>query len=253
MIDFNHRSPNEAINSLIDAALVAEKAAEPPRTYLGGSRLGHECERQLQFEYLNAPKDTPFTAKNCKAFELGHILEDVVATWLKLAGFHLIQNEEFGPRLGKQFEAVVSFPGIEGEPIKMHRDGKLVGGPAILTYPCLWECKTMMDKYWRQCKDKGVMEAFPDYYGQVQVYQKEFGLTENPALFTSFNKDTYQLYHERIDFAPNQAGKLIQRGERVLKACKRGALLPRISSNSSYYMCKPSWCPWSVRCWNLKG
>ncbi len=27
------------------------------RTYLGGSRLGHPCERALQFEYVHAPKD----------------------------------------------------------------------------------------------------------------------------------------------------------------------------------------------------
>ena len=28
-----------------------QKQATPPRTYLGGSRLGHACERALQFEF----------------------------------------------------------------------------------------------------------------------------------------------------------------------------------------------------------
>ena len=252
MIDFNHRNPSEAINAMIDAALVANKMAEPPRTYLGGSTLGHECERQLQFQYLNVTRDTPLAPKSCKAFELGHALEEIIARWLKLAGFHLIQVEEFGPRLGLQFEAVVTFPGFETPPIKMHRDGIIIGGPPILTYPCLWECKTMAAKYWKKCADNGVFAEFPDYYGQVQTYQKVYDLTANPALFTAFNKDTSELYHERIDHAPARASALIERGERVVKACKRGVLLPRISNSPSHFKCKPAWCAWSGRCWTLK-
>jgi len=51
-LDFNHRaSLAERINALVDAALIAEREATPPRTYLGASRLGHACERALQFEF----------------------------------------------------------------------------------------------------------------------------------------------------------------------------------------------------------
>ena len=58
MLDFNHRpSTAERINALVDAALIAEREATPPRTYLGASRLGHACERALQFEFAGAPKD----------------------------------------------------------------------------------------------------------------------------------------------------------------------------------------------------
>ncbi|PKP67643.1 MAG: hypothetical protein CVT86_00985 [Alphaproteobacteria bacterium HGW-Alphaproteobacteria-8] len=42
MLDFNPRpSMTERINALVDAALIAEREATPPRTYLGASRLGH--------------------------------------------------------------------------------------------------------------------------------------------------------------------------------------------------------------------
>ncbi len=253
IIDFNHSNPSEAINQMIDMALVTEKKSEQPRDYLGGSRLGHDCERQLQFEYLNTPRDTPLTGKNCKHFEIGHILEDMIARWLKLAGFELIQVEPVGQQLGKQFEATYSIDGFEKSPIRMHRDGIIVSGPPILDYPCLWECKGMMNKYWIQCRDKGLMTANPDYYGQVQVYQKCFALNENPALFTAINKDTFDLYHEKIDHTPAIAQKLLERGERIVKACRRGALLPRIASNPSFYKCKPGWCAWSTRCWAMKN
>ena len=58
MLDFNHR-PKVAdhVNAAVDAALVAENTAQPRREYLGGSRLGHPCERALQFEFAGAPKD----------------------------------------------------------------------------------------------------------------------------------------------------------------------------------------------------
>ena len=58
MLDFNPRpSMAERINALVDAALIAEREATPPRNYLGASRLGHACERALQFGFAGAPKD----------------------------------------------------------------------------------------------------------------------------------------------------------------------------------------------------
>ena len=58
MLDYNHRPGiAERVNAAIDAALIAEREATPPRTYLGASRLGHACERALQFEFAGAPKD----------------------------------------------------------------------------------------------------------------------------------------------------------------------------------------------------
>lgn len=58
MLDYNHRPTcAERLNAVIDEAIAAERAAVAPRTYLGGSRLGHGCERALQFEFAGAPKD----------------------------------------------------------------------------------------------------------------------------------------------------------------------------------------------------
>ena len=57
-LDFNHRPGfAEKVNAAVDAALTAENATRAPRDYLGGSRLGHACERALQFEFTHAAKD----------------------------------------------------------------------------------------------------------------------------------------------------------------------------------------------------
>ena len=80
MLDFNPRpAMTERVNALVDAALEAERAAIPPRDYLGGSRLGHHCERALQFEFTATPRDegAEFSGRTLRIFAIGHALEDL--------------------------------------------------------------------------------------------------------------------------------------------------------------------------------
>jgi hypothetical protein len=241
MIDFNHRSKSDAINFFIDSALENRNRKEANRDYLGGSVLGYECERQLQYRFMNVPKDKDFTGKSLKIFETGHVLEDLIASWLKLAGFDLETEYRFGPKVGQQ----VGFKALDGK-ISGHRDGKLISGPDIIKYPCLWECKSMAAKYWRICKEKGVMVSNPEYYGQIQVYMPYFELTDNPAVFTAINKDTQELLHECVDFSPAIAQSLSDKGFKVIMACERGVMLPRISESPDWYKCR--WCDWHATC-----
>ena len=92
MLDFNSRSQaGLVINAAIDTALEQDNAAQAPRRYLGGSRLGHACERALQFEYLQAPKDegAGFDGRLLRIFAIGHVLEALAVAWLRGAGCHL--------------------------------------------------------------------------------------------------------------------------------------------------------------------
>jgi hypothetical protein len=92
MLDFNSRLKfADLVNAEIDAGLQAGDRAKAPRTYLGGSRLGHPCERALQFEYAQAPKDegAAFDGRTLRIFAIGHALEDLAAGWLRAAGFDL--------------------------------------------------------------------------------------------------------------------------------------------------------------------
>ena len=103
MLDFNPRpSMAERINALVDAALIAEREATPPRTYLGASRLGHACERALQFEFAGAPKDegADFGGQTLRIFEIGHHLEDLAIRWLRAAGLDLYTRKGNQARWG---------------------------------------------------------------------------------------------------------------------------------------------------------
>ncbi|MGE4043565.1 MAG: hypothetical protein AB7F35_01835 [Acetobacteraceae bacterium] len=240
------------VNSAIDTALQAAHAATPPRDYLGGSRLGHACERALQFEFLPAPKDegTDFPGRLLRIFGIGHALEDLAVAWLRAAGFDLYTRKGNQPD-GEQFGFAVA-----GGRIRGHVDGILAGGPAIpgMSFPALWECKTMNAKAWRETSSKGVALAKPVYAAQIAVYQAYMdaavpGVADSPALFTAINKDTADLYHELVPFDAALAQRMSDRAVRILQASDAGDLLPRIATGPDFHECR--FCPWAKRCWSL--
>ncbi len=251
MLDYNHRPTcAERINEVIDAAIVAERAAVPPRTYLGGSRLGHPCERALQFEFAGAPKDEgqEFSGQTLRIFEIGHALEDLAIRWLRVAGFDLYTCKG-NRRDGEQFGFSVA-----GGRIRGHVDGIIAAGPQPLGIgvPALWECKTMNAKNWRETVTKGVALAKPVYAAQIALYQAYMeaqvpGIAENPALFTAINKDTAELHHELVPFDTSLAQRMSDRAVRILQATDAGDLLPRIATTRDFHECRM--CPWAERCW----
>ncbi|NKC31614.1 hypothetical protein [Falsiroseomonas selenitidurans] len=251
MLDFNSRSQTSAhVNAAIDAALVAANQAAPPRSYLGGSRLGHACERALQFEFVKAPKDdgADFDGRLLRIFGIGHALEDVAVAWLRAAGFDLYTRRGGGEH-GEQFGFSVA-----GGRIRGHVDGVFAGGPTIpgMAFPALWECKTMNAKAWRETSSKGVAAAKPIYAAQIAVYQAYMdasvpGVADNPALFTAINKDTAELHHELVPFNAELAQRMSDRAVRILAATDAGELLPRVAAQADHFECR--FCPWAKRCW----
>ena len=255
MLDFNPRpSMAERINALVDAALIAEREATPPRTYLGASRLGHACERALQFEFAGAPKDegADFGGQTLRIFAIGHQLEDLAIRWLRAAGLDFYTRKGNRPD-GEQFGFSVA-----GGRIRGHVDGIVAEAPAALGLrtPALWECKTMNAKNWRETVAKGVTVAKPVYAAQIALYQAYMeatvpGISANPALFTAINKDTAELHHELVPFDADLAQRMSDRGVRILRATDAGELLPRVAANRDFFECR--FCPWAERCWSLPG
>ncbi len=239
-IDFNHsKTRGDRLSKLIDNALTAHP--EAPRDYLGASRLGHECARALQYEFFNTPKDEGkgFTGQTLRIFQVGHVLEDMAAGWLRSAGFNLRTVDKDG----RQFGFVTG-----GGKIKGHCDGVIVGGPEEFgPFPRLWECKTASAKKWKEFVKSKVKTANVTYYAQIQLYLAYLGLDQNPALFTVINKDDSSLYHEDIPFDASYAQEISDRAVRIIQCCLAGELLPREYPSQDCFICK--FCPYSERCW----
>jgi hypothetical protein len=235
-----------AFEELLDKAMQAENAAQPPREYIGGSRLGEECLRKLGFEFHKVPKDEPFEGRTLRIFERGHSGEDLMARRLRLAGFDLLTERPDG----KQFEFMTAGGRIGG-----HLDGVVRGGPAQLIlgsltfplrYPCLWENKILGDKGFKDLVRKGLRASKWVYFVQMQLYMAYLQLADWPGLFTAENGNTGEIYAELIPFDAAVAQEASDKGVRVVTSTEPEDL-PRVATKSTDYRCK--FCDYAARCW----
>lgn len=228
----------------IDNAILAKQAEQKPREYLGGSYVGDECERAIQYQFTLTEKDygKDFPPHVLRIFERGHVMEDMAAQWLRLSGLILKTEGNDGRQFG--FQAA-------GGRFKGHADGVIVGwsgeGDAPVKFPALWENKAVNSKTFEKLKRSGVQKIKPIYYGQVALYQYHLGLIENPAVFTFINADTMELGVELIKFDAAECQRLIDRAARVIQATDAGELLPRMAGDPDHFQCR--WCSYAARCW----
>ena len=241
MMDFNSSaSLSGQISALIDSGLQQARAGQTKRLYLGASRLGVACERQLQFEYAQAPVDygRDFQGRILRIFERGHLNEESMVTWLRGAGFDLRTHKANGEQYG--------FSVAEGR-LQGHIDGVFVDGPDGFAYPALWESKCLGAKSWRDVEKKGLAISKPVYAAQVAVYQAYLDLHEHPAIFTAVNADTMEIYAELIPFDAALAQRMSDRAVRVITATEAQEQLPRAYLDPTHFECK--FCSYAERCW----
>ena len=224
----------QKINEILDAKIIEHNRSQKKRNYLGVSSIGDECLRKVQLQYEG--KDAEFSASTLRTFDIGHCLEDLVAEWLRIAGFDLKTKNENGEQFG--------FSTAEGR-IKGHVDGIIHSFSEELASVVqetgqasrlLWECKTLNHKSWQETAKKGLMLTKPIYYAQVQLYMAYLSLEQ--CLFTALNKASSELYFELIPFDSEAAQKYSDRAVHVIQASENNEQMPCISADPSFFKCK---------------
>lgn len=250
MLDFGQPAGEAfaaAFNELIDAAVKAERDAQPPRDYLGGSRLGEECQRRLGYEWHRAPADPDkgFSGRTYRIFERGHDCEARVAKYLRAAGFDLLTEKADGGQFG--FSTAQDRETSKGR-IRGHLDGVIVSGPSRIgpvemRYPCLWENKGVGKKAYTKYTKDGIKKGNPIYYAQMQVYMGMMDLEW--ALFTAECQDDCLIYPELLPFVAADAQAALDRGLGVVLS-QNPEELPRVAADPTDFRCK--WCDYALRC-----
>ena len=220
----------QKINEILDAKIIENHKQQKKRDYLGVSSVGDDCLRKVQLQYEG--KEAEFSASTLRTFDIGHRLEDLVAEWLRIAGFELKTRNENGEQFG--------FSTAKGR-IKGHVDGKIVDVSEDLKEiglrpQALWECKTLNHKSWQETSKKGLMLTKPLYYAQIQLYMAYLDLEQ--CLFTALNKDSSELYFELIPFDSEAAQRYSDRAVQIIKASENNEAMPCISSDLSFFKCK---------------
>jgi len=206
---------------------------DQPRAYLGGSVLGRECERQLWYGFRWATGGEAFDGRMRRLFDRGQREEAVFVQELRAIGCTV---HDVDPTTGQQFR----FKSVGG-----HAAGGIDAvAVGVLEAPKTYhlvEMKTHNARSFADLVKKGVAAAKPEHFAQMQIYMRWANLER--ALYLAVNKDTDELYAERIRVDTAAGEQLEAKAERVIYAAEP---LPRISEDAAFFKCK--FCPASAVC-----
>lgn len=191
---------------------------EPPRTHLGASIIGHECERYLWYSFHWAFKKT-FGGRMHRLFEFGRQSEDRFVAELLAAGVRVCQTDSNG----EQFR----FADESG-----HFGGSMDGCAEIVNEWHVVEFKTHGDKSFKELVKKGVEEAKPQHYVQMQVYMGFTGMKK--AFYYAENKNTSDLHIEIVEFDESVFRWAMERAARIMNGQSPAARI----GGPDWYQCK---------------
>lgn len=205
-----------------------EHQNENPRPYMGISMIGHECPRYLWLKFRWAVVEK-FSGRMLRLFRRGQLEEAQFVDDLRRIGCIVTHTGD------NQLE--VSFGGW----VKGHLDGIVESGlPEAPKKIHVLECKTHNDKSFQELKKKGVKEAKPLHWAQMQCYM--LGIKTDRALYLAVNKNDDELYSERVKLEQTEAQDVVKRGEDI--AIDPFLPLP-LSTDPTFFKCKM--CP----CWTF--
>ena len=201
-----------------------EEQQSEPRPHLGASMLGHPCDRWLWLSFRWAVVEK-FPGRILRIFRRGHNEEQQIISDLRAIGLDVRtpsagqSRVDFGCHVSGSIDARIE----EGVP-----DAKKT--------PHVAEFKTHSLKSFNEVKAKGVKEAKPMHWAQMQLYM--LGTELNRALYVAVCKDDDRIYTERVRLDLPAAQKLVERGHRITQSDR----MPEpISTNPTWYECK--FCP----------
>lgn len=213
------------------------------RSHMGASVLGKECQRAIWLDFRWAmPKS--FEGRMLRLFNRGHIEEGRVIALLLTCGFQYYQQDEDG----NQFRISAAGGHIGGS-----GDGVVLGVLDLPSgTPLLAEIKTHSDKYFQELAGKnstwrahvedpaknaflgkGVEQAKPEHYIQMQIYLRRMNLPA--ALYVAVNKDTDDIYMELVKLKPEVDERAIELGTKLVY---QKFPPPKINNSPGYWKCR---------------
>jgi hypothetical protein len=195
------------------------------RAHLGASIIGKACDQALWFDFRWVTR-VKHAGQLLRLFETGQREESRVVSNLRRTGATVL---EVDPETGKQFRVTA----VDG-----HFGGSLdalING--LQESPRHWhvgEFKTHNAKSFKDLLEKRVRESKPQHYDQMQIYMRLKGPVW--ALYVAVNKDTDDLYLERVKYDQEHAERLLERATRVIFSLN--PTLAKLSENPSWFECK---------------
>lgn len=199
-----------------------EDHQEKPRGHFGLSHAGHPCERWLWLSFRWAVIEK-HPGRILRLFRRGQNEEAQVVSDLTAADLRIRFT-------GAQQKRVVASALVSGS-----MDGLIESGvPEAPKKAHILEVKTMNDKAFKDIQKNGLERSKPVYWIQCQVYM-HLSFPVDRALFIAVNKNTDELYIERVKLDKKTAEYYLERAKRISTAER---IPDPISTEPAWYQCK---------------
>jgi hypothetical protein len=225
---------SETVKMIVDH-YARRAAAEPIREYLGASIIGEACDRYLWYVHRGLVREE-VEGRMFRLWQTGHREEARMLDDLRAIGMKVFDRDANGEQFAMK---------ALGGHFSGHMDAVVVGVPEAPKSPHVAECKTHKDDSFNKLKKVGVRGAKPLHFAQMQTYMGGFKLDR--ALYLAHNKDTDELYSERVKFEPDVYKALLARAGRVIATSKAPE---RVASRMDDFRCK--FCPAFALCWGVE-
>ena len=192
---------------------------------LGASQIGRPCDRELWYSFRWCGTGAKFDGRMRRLFNRGHREEAVFTDELRGIGMTV---HDLDPATGEQF----TFTACGG-----HFVAKIDGvGQGVPGAEKAWHnigYKTINADGFKKLVKEGVLKAKPEHYAQNQVEMKLADLDR--TLYLSVNKNTDELYGERIRLDTEAADRLLDRADRVIFSPEP---LDGVSTDAAHWQCR---------------
>jgi len=200
------------------------------------SLIANECERAIWYQLRWATASEVITGVKQRRFDTGNLEEERLLDDLENAG---ITVERVDPATGAQFRVELADGWLRGK-----MDGRATGVPEAPKTVHVIEIKSHNDKSFKELAKKKLKDAKPDHFAQCQAYMKAEHLTR--CLYLAVNKNTDELYAERIEFDKVFADRLELKARRIVAADVAPAKLHEDPNAKAAWQCQ--WCPALPQC-----
>lgn len=203
------------------------------------------CPRRIQLEAWGIEGE-PLWEGSERAFAEGNLHEKDILRWaaenLPGAPYTVFASQQ-EVNIAKDGK-IILIGHIDGLAVTENREEEI--------HIVLLEAKTLANRGFQELREKGVKEAHPQYYVQVQLYLHALGL--NKAYLIARNKETpktrlWDHYYEEIHYDKDFVEAEIERLAELNEQIENHIEIDPPFHPDTHWQCRRPWCPYTSLCY----
>jgi hypothetical protein len=222
------------IEADIDEYCIKAYTDKKPRSHLGASKIGVECDAAIWFDFRWMVREK-INGRKARYFNRGHLVEDRIIEWLTGCGFDVQQVTADNGKQIRIADCGNHFGGsCDGNTLLSERYWPELSRRDVTRAPLiLLEFKTANAGNFPDIRNTGVRKAKPQYWIQMCVYGYKLNLQY--VLFICIGKNDDDIDVELLELDLDLGRANVERAFNIINSQSRPQ---RISSDATFWKCK---------------